>query len=155
MPAAESASGQSSVPSVQGLSVVVFSGAYDRVHYALAMAAAAVSINRPATLFFTMGGARALLAPDTAGPGWYHLYPTEDGRTPREADFALTERGLGAFDELLGACVALGADVMVCEMGLRALGLELADLRSDVPVKPGGLVTFLTEAPRGTAVVFV
>ena len=146
MPAAESPS---------GLSVVVFSGSYDRVHYALAMAAAAVSVNRSATLFFTMGAARALLAADAAGPGWRHLHATEDGRTPEEADFALTERGLGAFEELLGACVTLGAEVMVCEMGLRSLGLDLADLRPDVPVKPGGLVTFLTEAPSATALVFI
>ncbi|HLN24717.1 MAG TPA: hypothetical protein VK558_12105, partial [Patescibacteria group bacterium] len=112
------------------LSVVVFSGAFDKVHYALAMAAAAVASNTPATLFFTMGAARALLAEDAAGPGWRVLHPTEDGAAPLAADAALTAKGLGGFEELLSACVALGATVMVCEMGLRALGLDLAQLRA-------------------------
>ncbi len=137
------------------LSVVVFSGSYDRVHYALAMAAAALSNNQQATLFFTMGATRGLLAGDPSGPGWRHLHATEDGRLPLEADLAATGQGLAGFEELLAACAALGAKVMVCEMGLRALGLELTDLRADVPVMPGGLVTFLSEAPRSGAMVFV
>jgi len=137
------------------LSVVVFSGAFDKVHYALAMAAAAVASNTPATLFFTMGAARALLAEDAAGPGWRVLHPTEDGAAPLAADAALTAKGLGGFEELLSACVALGATVMVCEMGLRALGLDLAQLRADVPVTPGGLVSFLADASCHGAMVFV
>ncbi len=142
-------------PALTALSVVVFSGSYDRVHYALAMAAAALSNNQQATLFFTMGATRGLLAGDASGPGWHRLHGTEDGRRPQDADQAATQRGLGGFEELLAACVALGGRVMVCEMGLRALGLDLADLRGDVPVVPGGLVTFLSEAPRHGATMFV
>ena len=66
------------------LSIVVFSGAFDKVHYALAMAAASLAVNTPATLFFTMGASRALLAEDADGPGWRHLHPTEDGVAPVE-----------------------------------------------------------------------
>ncbi len=141
--------------SVDRLSLVLFSGSFDKVHYALAMAAAALASNRAATLFFTMGAARALLAGDAAGPGWRSLHATEDGVAPLAADAALTGKGVGGFEELLAACVALGATVMVCEMGLRALGLELAALRPDVPVAPGGLVSFLADASRHGAVVFV
>jgi peroxiredoxin family protein len=137
------------------LSLVLFSGHYDKVHYALAMAAAALASNRAATLFFTMGAARALLAGDAAGPGWRSLQATEEGAAPLVADAALTEKGVGGFEELLAACVALGGTVMVCEMGLRALGLDLAALRTDVPVAPGGLVSFLADASRHGAVVFV
>jgi peroxiredoxin family protein len=137
------------------LSVVVFSGAFDKVHYALAMAAAAVASNTPATLFFSMGAARALLAEDAAGPGWRALHPTEDGIDPLTADAALTAKGIGGFEELLAACVALGATVMVCEMGLRAQELELTQLRADVPVTPGGLVSFLADASRDGAMVFI
>lgn len=153
MPATDPAASPDSASAA--LSLVVFSGGFDRVHYALATAAAALSINRPATLFFTMGAARGLLARDAAGPGWRHLHPTEDGTSAEEADASLCRKGLGGFEELLSACVALGARVMVCEMGLKALGLELGDLRDDVPVTPGGLVTFLTEASPGRAMLFV
>lgn len=127
------------------LSLVLLAGGYDRVHYALAMAAAALAGNRQVTLMFTMAACRALLAADADGPGWRHLSPGEDGRPAVEADAELRRRGVGGFEELLAAVVALGGQVMVCEMGLRAAGLEGAALRDDVPVATGGLVTFLAE----------
>ena len=43
------------MPAHSRLAIIVFSGDYDRVHYALAMASAAAAVSRPATLFFTMG----------------------------------------------------------------------------------------------------
>jgi peroxiredoxin family protein len=137
------------------LSLVVFSGSFDRVHYALAMAAAALASNTAVTLFFTMGASRALLAADGIVPGWHHLQAGENGLAPGDADRALTDRGLGGFEELLAACVALGATIMVCEMGLKALDLDFSDLRPDVPVTPGGLVTFLADASRHGAMTFV
>ena len=137
------------------LSIVVFSGAFDKVHYALAMAAASLAVNTPATLFFTMGASRALLAEDADGPGWRHLHPTEDGVAPVAANAALLARNLGGFEELLAACVALDATIMVCEMGLRALDLEHQPLRQDVPVTAGGLVSFLADASRHGAMLFV
>ena len=127
------------------LSLVLFSGSYDKVHYALALAAAALANNGRATLFFTMGAARALLAADAQGPGWRHLAPGENGLAPVDADAVLTGKGLGGFEELLQACLALGGSVMVCEMGLKALGLDPLQLRNDIPIAPGGLVTFLTD----------
>ena len=43
------------------LSLVVFSGDFEKVHYAFAMASAALAINVPVTLFFYHGS--------LAGPG--------------------------------------------------------------------------------------
>lgn len=150
MPVAEDGAG-----SPRKLSLVMFSGAFDKVHYGLAMAAAAVASNRQATLFFTMGALGALVAGDAAGPGWRRLLPTETGVDPLAADAALTDGGMGGFEELLSASVALGATVMVCEMGLRAMGIDAAQLRDDVPVTAGGLVTFLEDAAADGAVVFI
>jgi peroxiredoxin family protein len=137
------------------LSIVVFSGAYDKVHYALTMAAAALAVNTPATLFFTMGALKALLPVEDAAGGWRDLLPTEDGLTASEADARLIGRQLAGFEEILAACVALGASFMVCEMGLCATGLEGRALRDDVPRQEGGLVTFLADASGTGAVVFV
>jgi peroxiredoxin family protein len=133
------------------LSLVLFSGTFDKVHYALAMAAAALAVNRPVTLFFTMAACKALLTED----GWHQLLPGENGLPPAEADAQLTAKGIGGFEELLLACIALGAQVMICEMGLRAVGLEGATLRADVPVQPGGLVTFLEDARGDGAALFI
>src|SRR5215470_107374 len=101
------------------LSLVVFSGTFERVHYALAMAAGALAIGRPATLFFTMGAIRALLPDD----GWRRL-PSEDGRDGAALDAEHAARGVGRFGELLDAVVELGGTLMVCDMGLRAIGLN-------------------------------
>ncbi|MEO5374121.1 MAG: DsrE family protein [Alphaproteobacteria bacterium] len=135
---------------IRKLSIVVFSGAFDRVHYALVMAAAALATNVPVTLFFTMGGARALMKPgDDGRPGWTHHL------SDANLDLRFAERGVGTFEDLLSACVTLGATVMVCEMGLRAMSLTLSDLRPDVPISTGGMVTFLADASRDGAIVFV
>lgn len=127
--------------SVDKLSLVVFSGEFERVHYALSMAAGAAATNRPATLFFTMGAARALV-------DWRTL-PGAD------ADADLRAKGLAGFDELLEACVALGATIMVCEMGLKALGIAPGTLRADLPITPGGIVTFLADASKDGAMLFI
>lgn len=138
------------------LSLVVFSGGFERVHYALVMASAALASNRRVTLFFTGRALLALAGSDAAGrPGWHRLDPAEDGSPPAVRDAVFAERGVAGFEELLEACVALGATVMVCEMGLRAVGLDPADLRPDVPVVAGGVVTFLNDIPAGGTTLFV
>lgn len=127
------------------LSIVVFSGEFDRIHYALVMAAAAVATNIPVTLFFTMGAAKAL----RKDAGWRQL----PGAAEMDAGFQA--KNLASFEELLEACVALGVTFMVCEMGLKALGLDAADLRDDVPLSQGGVVTFLADASKDGAMLFV
>ncbi|HSV29162.1 MAG TPA: DsrE/DsrF/DrsH-like family protein [Candidatus Omnitrophota bacterium] len=132
------------------LSIVVFSGDFDRVHYALVMASAAVATNTPVTLFFTMWAGRAL----ERGHGWQRM-KASDG-TPAEAmDAQFKQKGVGTFEELLEACVALGVKFMVCEMGLKALCMDPHALRPDVPVEAGGVVTFLADASKDGAMVFV
>jgi peroxiredoxin family protein len=128
---------------IGALSIVVFDGRFDRVHYALVLASAAVATNRPATLFFTGQALRALLP-----EGWRRL----DGDAEmREADFAT--RRVATFAELLDACRALGVRFIACEMGLRALGLAAADLA--VPAEIAGVVTLLAETPRDGQLLFV
>lgn len=133
------------------LSIVVFSGAFDKVHYALVMAAAAVATNTPVTLFFTMWAGKAL----QKDRGWTRLQVSEGGQSPEQMDSQFKDKGIGTFEELLEACVALGVKFMVCEMGLKALCMDPNDLRPDVPVEPGGVVTFLADSSKDGAVVFV
>ena len=141
----ESAGGPAGRP--RRLSVVVYSDAADKVHYALAMASAAAAINVPATLFFTMGAARALVG-DSGTPGWAAM-TAGDGRGGAELDDDYRARGVAAFEELIEACSALGVRLMVCEMGLRAMGIAREDLRGDLDIVEGGLVTFFSDAGDG------
>jgi len=138
------------------LSIVVQSGAFDRVHYALVLAAAAAAVGTPVTLFFTMGGARALAADRADGtPGWYGLGPDEAGRDPGAADAHLTARHIGGFEELLEGCVALGVRFLVCESGLLAIDLTVSGLRADVPVEVTGAVSFLAGVTSVGATFYV
>jgi peroxiredoxin family protein len=137
------------------LAIIVFSGDVERVHYALALASAAVAVNMPATLFFTMGGIRALLAESDDGtPGWHALAAGESGLDPAARDAMLAKRGAATFAQLLSACVELGVKFMVCEMGLRAVGIDARELRRDLEIAQGGIVTLLREAEDGK-VIFV
>ncbi|MSP66912.1 MAG: hypothetical protein EXQ96_02205 [Alphaproteobacteria bacterium] len=138
------------------LAIVLFSGDFDRIHYGLAMASAALAIDRPVTLFFTMWASRALTRAAADGtPGWAGL-PVSSGRgSALELDASFGARGVATIEELFAACGALGARFLVCEMGLRALGLAHESLRADLDIRIAGLVTFLTGASDQGAMVFI
>ena len=143
-------------PPPDKLSIIVFAGAYDKVHYALVMAAAAAAIGRPVTLFFTMGACRALKSPDANGEAaWRSMPMSEGGGNGGDKDDSYAEMGVATFEELLDSCVQFGVTFMVCEMGLRAMGLEGEPLRDDVPLRKGGVVTFLNDASKDGAVFFI
>jgi peroxiredoxin family protein len=137
------------------ISLIVFSGDFERVHYALATAAAAAAIGKPSTLLFTGPAIAALLAP---GPerasGWCAL-PGRNGRCGGEVDADYRARGVAGFEELLAACVEMGVRLIVCEMGLRVEGLDRAALRADLPLESAGLATLLADASASGALTFI
>lgn len=128
-------------PERRPLSLIVQTGSYERAHYALAIAAAAAAIGRPATLFFTMGALQALVA----GQGWRAL-------PGAEADARLAAAGCGDFETLLASCVELGVAFMACEMGLKAMGIPRSRLRPDAPIAEGGLATLLMQEGELTVI---
>jgi len=127
-------------PGEGGVSVILRAGDYESAHYALALASAALAVNKPAVLFFTMAGIRALSGPPPALDDW-------------RRDQLNRERGVGDFETLLSACVELGARFIVCEMGLRSLGIDVKSLRGDVPFTVAGIVTLLEETKPGMHLV--
>lgn len=144
------------------LSIVVYDGHYDKVHYALAMAAAAAAIDRPVSLFFTMDACRALMNDESGAAVWRAL-PTTTGGSGASAvgemggamDARFQSERIASFEDLLESCVELGVTIMVCEMGLKARELDAANLRRDVPFTPGGLVTFLAGPAKDGQLVFI
>jgi len=140
----------------QKLSIIIFSGDFDKIHYALVMASAAAAVDIPVTLFFTMGASRALLAsPENA---WQHLpggEVAEAEETGGDVDNKFKQRSVASFEELLQACISLEVKFMVCDMGLRAMGLEGVALRGDVPIETGGMVTFFNDARANGQMVFI
>ena len=120
------------------LGLVVLSGDYARVHYALMMASAAAAIDRPVTLFFTMDAVPAVLADE----GWRDL-------SGSDRDDALKARNVADMETLLEACAAMEVTFMVCEAGLKALGMSADGLRDDLGVEVTGLVTFYQAVGEG------
>jgi peroxiredoxin family protein len=137
---------------VGGLSIVVFSGDFDRVHYALAVAASAAALGKVATLLFTGGAVRALAAETEGEAGWRALR-AGDGRSAGQADAEFRVRGVAGFEELLAACAELGVRLIACEMGMRLAGLDRAALRADIAIEEAGLATFLAAASAGVTFV--
>ena len=142
------------------LSIVVYAGFYDKVHYALVMASSAAAIDRPVTLFFTMGACRVLKKTGTGGePAWRSMPLSKgEGRgcaNGGEKDDAYAATNVATFEELLRSCVQMGVTFMVCEMGLRAGALEDLPLRDDVAIEERGVVTFLNDASKDGAVIFL
>lgn len=140
----------------QKLSIVVFSGQYDKVHYALVLASAAVATDTPVTLFFTMEAARCLLRADAAGaPAWGLQNTSTCLETGADMDARFQDSNIADFETLLSACIDMGTRFMVCEMGLKAMDIARDELRDDVPIEIGGVVTFLNDAHKDGSVLFI
>lgn len=129
------------------LAIIIHSGGFDRVHYALALAAAAAATGRPTTMLFAGRSLTALLAGEDT-PRWHALDPSEDGTAPAERDARLSARGVGGIEELLAAAIAVGVRFLVCEMALHSRDETDRALRADIPAHVAGLVTLL--AASGT-----
>lgn len=136
------------------LVLIVLSSAFERVHYALATAAAAAAADRPTILFFTQGAVRAVAGtPET--PRWTELTvadPSLGGADAAALDRAFRARGAASFEELLAACSEIGVAFLVCSMGLRVAEVARSDLRNDLAVEETGLIDVLS---RGGDLAYV
>jgi peroxiredoxin family protein len=110
------------------LGVLLISGTHERAHYAFSLVCAAAALGRPAILFATNAGCRAMMA------DWQSL--EDAGR-----DAVIQCRGVAGLDTLRAAAGELGVRLMVCETGLVAEALEAGALLGEVQVS--GLATFL------------
>ncbi|MDA0996580.1 MAG: DsrE family protein [Proteobacteria bacterium] len=137
------------------LCLVVASGAYEKVHYALVMAAGAAAIGMPVTLFFTMGASAALLSGHSDKPGWWTLASERPATDAAERDADFKSKGVACLDELLEACRDLKVKFMVCEMGLVAEGIADKPLRNDLEIERTGIVALYGDAGSDGRIVFI
>lgn len=129
------------------LRIILYSGAFDRIHYGLAMAAAAAASNREVTVFITMAACRAFV------PGGWQDLPLSDGvnafpaHNARELETHYQQQGVAGFSALLEACCEFNVKFLVCEMGLKAAGLEASALDAALNATLCGIVTLLHQSP--------
>ena len=145
----------------RALSVVVFSGAFAKIHYALVMAATSdAALGDPAILFFTMDALDALRGPAGEDAPWRALPASETGAiegctTGGALDNLFAQRGTATFEDLLASAAEIGVRFMACEMGLKAKALSREALRADLAIEVTGMATLLNATPEGAPLVFV
>jgi peroxiredoxin family protein len=138
------------------LSIVVYSGSFDKVHYALVLASAAAAVGTHVTLFFTMEACGALKKnPSSAWQDMPVGLKNSAAQNGGALDDGFSNKGIATFEELLSACSAMGVKIMVCEMGLRAMDMNSADLRDDIKIETGGVVSFLNKVGPNGASFFI
>lgn len=136
------------------LAIILYSGAFDRIHYALALASAAAAGQCDVSILVTMAAFRAFT------PQGRDNLSLSDGvvgtsPTPSTLDDYYHSHGIARFDELAEACVALGVNFMACEMGLRAANLTLQDLEASLQFSVSGLTSLLGTVKGEGKLVFV
>ena len=119
------------------LAILLYDGAYARAHYAFVVAAGALAIGRPVTLFAAGRGVHALAR------DWHGLHDAAD-------DMEVRARGVAGMDTLREAVIEFDAPLMVCEAALKLCDLD-PDLLLD-GVQVAGIPTFL-EAARGRQII--
>ncbi len=119
------------------LGILLLSGAHDRAHYAFVLASGAAALGRNVILFATNAGCHALFS------DW-------SGLTDTARDARVRAAGVAGLDELREASRELSVRMIACEAGLRAEGLDPAQLMAGVEV--AGVTTFLSAVEAGQIV---
>jgi peroxiredoxin family protein len=126
------------------LPVLVLSGEFGRVHYALVYASTSLALASQVTLMFAADAVHALTM-RSGRPGWHRLRGP-DGRSAEATDADWRARGIAGFEELLASCASLGARILACEMALAASRLRHDELRGDLAISVAGIATLIADA---------
>jgi peroxiredoxin family protein len=119
------------------LGILLVSGTHDRAHYAFVLASGAAALGRRVVLFATNRGCLALFR------DWSAL-------ADADRDSLIQGRGVAGLATLRDACIELGVRLIACEAGLRAEGLDPAQLLPEVEI--AGVATFLEAVNTGQIV---
>ncbi len=159
-------------PVQDGVTIVVFSGDFDRVQAAFNIALGAASSGMPVTMFFTFWGLDVITRPDATRVGrdplrtaFRWLKPGGARRLPMTRfNFLgvgpmLMRRLMGQFhmptvDEMLELAHALGVRIVACTITMGVMGLSEADL---LPVVDSyaGVATYLADARTSHVNLFI
>lgn len=155
-----------------GVTIVVFSGEFDRVQAAFNIAVGAASSGLPVTMFFTFWGLDVLTRPDASRMGrdplrtaFRWLKPGGARRLPlTRFNFlglgpVLMRRLMGQFhmprvDEMVDLAHSLGVKLVACTITMGVMGLTEADLLPIVDAY-AGVATYLADAKGSYVNLFI
>lgn len=145
------------------ISIVCFSGDFDKMLAAYTIATGAAATNREVTMFFTFWGLNALkkqqghswLGKDILSRVFNFLMGGKNnlplsrlnfgGASPKLMSGMMKKNNVASLDELMEAATALGIRFYACEMSMHILGVSKEDLIDDVQ-EVVGVATFLNES---------
>lgn len=145
------------------ISIVCFSGDFDKMLAAYTIATGAAATNRKVTMFFTFWGLNALkknqghswLGKDFLSRVFNFLMGGKKnlplsrlnfgGASPKLMTGMMKKNNVASLDELMEAASALGIRFFACEMSMHILGVTKEDLIDDVQ-EVVGVATFLNES---------
>jgi len=145
------------------ISIVCFSGDFDKMLAAYTIATGAAATNREVTMFFTFWGLNALkkqqghswLGKDFLSRMFNFLMGGKKnlplsrlnfgGASPKLMTGMMKKNNVASLDELMEAASALGIRFFACEMSMHILGVTKEDLIDDVQ-EVVGVATFLNES---------
>lgn len=153
------------------ISIVCFSGDFDKMVAAFTIATGAAATNREVTMFFTFWGlnalkkkqGRAALGRSMMARAFNFLMGGRGHLPLSRLNFAGISPGLmtgmmkrhnvATLSELVEAAHALGVNIVACEMAMHILELEREDLMDEVKGVVG-VATFLNES-KGAHIIFI
>ncbi|HEX8940109.1 MAG TPA: DsrE/DsrF/DrsH-like family protein [Candidatus Limnocylindrales bacterium] len=159
-------------PTQEGVTIVVFSGDFDRVQAAFNIAIGAASSGMPVTMFFTFWGLDVITRPDARRLGrdplrtaFRWLKPGGARRLPLSRfNFlglgpVLMRRLMGEFkmptvDEMLELARSLGVKIVACTITMGVMGLGESDLIEGVD-SFAGVATYLNDARSRSVNLFI
>ena len=153
------------------LSMILFSGDYDRAMAALTVANGAAGEGDRVTIFFTFWGISLLRKLNAPGPGFLQtmfkrLMPTGPNKLGLSRfNFAgagpcllrrliRQKKGQGV-DDLLRMAIERGIDLVACQASLELLGLTRAELLDTDRLRIGDVHDFLKNARQSEISLFV
>ena len=126
-------------PPVCDLALLIVEARYERIHAAYMLAASAAAMGRT-VLLFGMGTGVCAFCQEWTG------LQEDDGASMR------ARAGVAGLDVLRDAVVDMGGALMVCDSGVKTLGIGVQDLLAGVQVV--GLPSFFDRAGAARQLVF-
>ncbi len=156
------------------VSLVCFSGEWDRLFAALSIASGALALGQNVHLFFTFWSVNALRAPEKvdndASSTLQRMLKWLMPRGPSAAPLSkmnflgmgkvmlrqlMEEKGVEDIGMLLQAVRELGAEFHLCDTSAQLFGLQAKELEFGDEITPCGVATFPSFANRSQTVLFI
>ncbi|MGM9760567.1 MAG: DsrE/DsrF/DrsH-like family protein [Parabacteroides sp.] len=157
---------QEQIPTVKKLSLIAFSGDFDKLTAVFTLATGAAAVGYEVNIFFTFWGLDAIKQqPGRAfvGGNWLtklfgflmgglYVAPTSRfnflGMGPKIFRYLMRKNNVATLEELVEAAKALGIHMYACEMAMHVLGLQKDDFIHEVE-DVLGVATFLRISEGG------